>query len=431
VNDYGFIEDESYAASLDENDPLANMRDRFHVPGDTIYLLGNSLGLMPRDAEISVTRVMGEWRDLGIRGWLEGNPPWFWLAERLGETAAPLVGARPDEVVCTGTTTANIHSLVSTFYRPEGKRTKIIAGELDFPTDIYALKSQIALRGLDWREHLVLLPGGADGYMDEENIIRAMKEDVALALLPSVFYRSGQLLDLGRLAAAAHERGIRIGLDCSHSVGIMPHEFDEWGIDFAVWCSYKYLNGGPGAPAFIYINSSHFEREPGLAGWFGYAKERQFDLKLDFDHARSAGGWQISSTGILGAAALEGALSIICDKGIEHIREKSLKMTSYLIYLVDELLSQEPYCFEVATPREPARRGGHVAIKREKKALKIKEALLMRGVIADFRPPDIIRLAPSPLFTSYGEIRAVARHLREIIDRGEHRQIQTSRKLIT
>lgn len=429
--DYGFSADESCASRLDAADPLADLRGRFHLPAETIYMLGNSLGLISKDSERAVARIMGEWRNHGIGGWLDGCPPWFWFAERLGEAAAPLVGAEADEVVCTGTTTTNIHSLASTFFKPEGKRTKILAGALDFPTDIYALKSQIALRGLDWRDNLILVPGDTEGFVDEKEIIRSMTEDIALVQLPSVFYRSGQLLDIAELTSAARERGIPIGFDCSHSVGVVPHLFDEWGVDFAMWCSYKYLNGGPGAPAFIYLNSRHFDREPGLAGWFGYIKEKQFDLNLDFEHARSAGGWQISSPGILGAASLEGALNVIREAGIEAIRDKSVNMTSYLIYLIDELLSEEPYSFEVATPRDPDCRGGHVAIAREKDALRIKEALVGRGVTADFRPPDIIRLAPSPLFTSYSEIWKIVQHLRKIIDGNEYERIQPSRKLIT
>ena len=426
-----FHTDEDFARRLDESDPLSRLRERFHVPPGAVYMLGNSLGLMPKATEAAVGRVMAEWRDLGIDGWLHGDPPWFYLAERTGEAAAELVGADPDQVICTGTTTFNIHSLVSSLYHPAGGRTKIVACALDFPTDIYALKSQIALRGLDWREQLILVGGDEDGLVREEAAIDAMTPDVALALLPSVFYRSGQLLDLERLTAAARERGITIGFDCSHSVGVVPHRFDEWGVDFATWCSYKYLNAGPGAPAFIYLARRHFDREPGLAGWFGCVKERQFDMSLDFVHAPSAGGWQVSSPGILGATAVAGALDVIREARIERIREKSLRMTSYLMFLADELLSGEPYRFRIATPREPQRRGGHVALTRAEEALRIKEALGARGVVADFRPPDVIRLAPSPLYSSYHDVWMVVRHLIEIIDAREYDKISPKRKAIS
>jgi kynureninase len=394
-------------------------------------MLGNSLGLMPKVAEKAVSRVIEEWRNLAIGGWLGGNPPWFYLAEKTGEAAAGLVGATPEEVICTGTTTFNIHSLVSSFYRPARGRTKIIACALDFPTDIYALKSQIALHDLDWREHLILIDGDENGHVDEEEIIEAMTGDVAIVHIAAVLYRSSQLLDIERLTTAAHERGIMIGIDGSHSVGIVPHRLDEWGVDFAMWCGYKYLCGGPGAPGFVYLNKEHFHREPGLAGWFGYVKERQFELSLDFEHSPSAGGWQVSSPGILGAAAVAGALEVVRKAGIERIREKSLRMTSYLMYLTDELLSDAPYDFHILTPRDPHRRGGHVALTRDEDALNIKEALGGRGVVTDFRPPNVIRFAPSPLYSTYRDVWMLVRHLRDIIDSGEHKTAVSPHKPIS
>jgi kynureninase len=428
---FAFEANEDSARRLDSDDPLRSMRERFHVPEDSIYMLGNSLGLMPKAAETAVRRVMEEWREQAIGGWLGGAPPWFWLAEHIGELAAALVGASPDEVVCTGTTTFNIHSLISTLYRPAFGRQKILACELEFPTDIYALKSQMTLQGVDWREHLVLVGGDGNGIVSEEEIIEAMTEDVAIVHLSSVLYRSGQLLDMERLTRAAHERGIMIGFDCSHSVGALPHRLAEWDVDYAVWCGYKYLCGGPGAPAFIYLNRKYFECEPGLAGWFGCMKERQFDLSLDFEHTRSAGGWQVSSPGILGAAAVAGALETISEAGIGRIREKSLRMTDYFIYIADRLLAGPPYDFHVATPREQERRGGHVALARCEDALRIKEALTLRSVIADFRPPDVIRFAPSPLYNTFGDIRTVAERIREIIDKREYEKIPVKRKPIS
>lgn len=419
------------AEALDREDPLASLRDYFSLPGAGIYMLGNSLGLMSDRAVAAVERIIAEWGDMAIGGWLEGEPPWFWLAERIGEEAAPLVGALADEVICTGTTTYNIHSIVSTLYQPASGRTKIIASALDFPTDIYALKSQIALRGLDWRRELVLIDGGAKGLVEESSIIEAMDETVAMAHLPSVFYRSGQLLDMEGLCAEAAKRDILIGFDCSHSVGVVPHDFSAWGVDFAVWCSYKYMCGGPGSPAFIYLNRRHFGREPGLAGWFGYVKERQFDMDPDFKHDRSAGGWQVSSPGILGAAAVGGALTTLLEAGITAIRAKSLKMTNYMIYLAEELLHDEPYGFKVVTPKEPSRRGGHVALSRPSEALRIKEALSLRGVQADFRPPGVIRFAPSPLYSTYQDVREVIFNIREVVDRREYSKIPEKRGFIS
>lgn len=430
MRDYEFETNEGFALRLDSMDPLARFRQRFYIPKETIYMDGNSLGLLSKDSESAVIRVLKEWKAQGIQGWLEAERPWFYFAEELGALCAKLVGAESEEVVASGTTTVNIHSLVNTFYRPEGKRRKILADALDFPSDVYALKSIIELRGLDADENLVLTPSADGRFLDEEKIIELMNEEVALAFLPSVLYRSGQLLDIKRLTEEAHRREIPVGFDCCHSVGVVPHFFDKWNVDFALWCGYKYLNGGPGSTAFLYVNRKHFDREPAVAGWFGYAKDKQFDMSLAFEHSKSAGGWQISSPAILSAAPIEGSLKIVLEAGIDSLREKSLNMTDYLIYLVDELLSKEPYNFSVGTPREAERRGGHVAVEHAE-GVRISEALRARGVIPDFRPPNIIRIAPVPLYNTYLEVWQVVQYLKEIVDRRECERFSRERKAIS
>jgi kynureninase len=406
--------DRSLALELDTADPLSRFRDRFYIPPGKIYVDGNSLGLLSRDAEESLQRVAEEWKHLAIGGWMGAKHPWIYFAERLGAGLSELVGARPDEVVVTGTTTVNLHALVSTFYHPDGRRTRILADELTFPTDIYALRSQVALHGLDPDIHFLQVPSADARILDEERIIDAMDEAVMVAVLPSVLYRSGQLLDMKRLTEEAHRRGILIGFDCSHSVGVLPHRLDDWDVDFAFWCSYKYLNGGPGCPACLYLNERHFGREPALPGWFGYVKERQFDLLPSFEHQRSAGGWQISSPGILGAAPIEGSLGIIHEAGIDAIREKSLRMTSYLMYLIDHRLAAGTSAFGIGTPGEPQRRGGHVALEHTHAARAVFDALTSRGVIGDFRSPNVIRIAPSPLYNSYDDVWLVVDQLTQI-----------------
>jgi kynureninase len=425
-----FEKGEDFALRLDLEDPLAHFRRRFYNPKRTIYLDGNSLGLLSKDSEESVLRVLDEWRDLGIRGWTEACQPWFYFAEKLGSMCARLVGAEPEEVVATGSTTVNIHSLVNTFYQPSAKRKKILADSLTFPTDIYALRSTVELRGVDAGQNLILAPSVSDRFLNEDQIIELMDNDVALVFLPSVLYRSGQLLNMQMLTENAHKRGIPIGFDCSHSVGVVPHYFDKWNVDFALWCSYKYLNGGPGGTAFLYVNKRHFDREPALAGWFGYVKERQFDLDIDFEHSQSAGGWQISSPPILSSAPLEGSLKMILEAGIDSIREKSLKMTSYLAYLIEETLSKPPYNFSIGTPREAERRGGHVALEH-KEGMRISEALRARGVISDFRPPNVIRLAPIPLYNTYHEVWKTTQHLGAVIVNKEYERFSEQRKDIS
>ena len=247
-----------------------------------------------------------------------------------------------------------------------------------------------------------------------------MTDDVALVFLPSVLYRSGQLLDMERLTRAAHERGLLIGFDCCHSAGAVPHRFDDWDVDFAVWCGYKYLNAGPGSTAFLYVNRRHFGRQPHLVGWFGSDKARQFDMTHDFVPAAEAGRWQISSPSILSAVPLEASLRLFQEAGLGRLRAKSLALTSYLIDLVDAELAAPPYLFRVGTPRDPARRGGHVAIERDEKAWEICGALKARGIVCDFRPPNVIRLAPAAFFNTFYEVWCTAAALKEIIDRGEH-----------
>ncbi|MFQ5512408.1 MAG: kynureninase, partial [Candidatus Krumholzibacteriia bacterium] len=401
------------ALEMDAADHLAPFRGRFLIPPGTIYMDGNSLGLLSRDGEAALARVTAEWKAKGIQGWLEGERPWLSYAEGLGAEVAPLVGAAADEVVATGSTTVNLHALARAFYEPGGERTKLLADDLTFPSDVYAVRSQVALRGLDPARHLVLAPTREGRFLDEEGIVASMTGDVALAVLPSVLYRSGQLLDMARLTGEARRRGIPIGFDCSHSVGVVPHRFDEWGVDFAFWCGYKYLGGGPGCPAFLYLNQRHFAREPALPGWFGYRKDRQFEMRTEFEHQHGAGGWQISSPSILGAAPLEGSLRIIREAGIGAIRAKSLEMTSYLMALADETLCEAPHDFQIGTPREAERRGGHVALEHARSPA-IFEALTARGVIADLRPPNVIRVAPSPLYNTYEEIWQVVRHISEI-----------------
>jgi len=427
---YSFSPQESYAKKLDEQDELSKFRDHFFIPDNTIYMDGNSLGLMSREAEYALQRVLNEWRDLAIKGWLSGRVPWFNMAEMIGEQAAELVGAKPEELVLTGTTTVNIHSLVSTFYHPRKGKSKILADELNFPSDIYALKGQIKLKELEPDTELILVPS-EDGFtLDEDRIVEYMTDEVALVLLPSVLYRSGQLLDMEYLTAEAHKRDIIIGFDCSHSAGVVPHEFSKWGVDFAVFCSYKYLNGGPGCSAFLYLNEQHFNKEPLLAGWFGNDKETQFDMSLDFKPERSAGGWQISSPGILGTSPVEGSLELINLAGIANIREKSKKLTAYLVYLIEELLV-ENYGFRVLSPKDPLRRSGHISITHDKEAYRINEALKNKGVVPDFRPPAMIRIAPSPLYNTFYEVWQVVQYLKEIMDNKEYELYSKEKSAIT
>jgi kynureninase len=426
----GFELGESFALMLDSTDPLVNYKNRFYSLPGNIYMDGNSLGLMSVDSEKTLMRVINEWKTLGIKGWEGAHIPWISYAEKLGEMQAPLVGAEPTEIVLSGGTTINLHALVSSFYQPRAERSKILADELNFPSDLYALNAQIKLKGREPKDDLLLVKSRDGLIIEEEDIIDAMTEEVQLALFPSVNYRSGQLLDMKNLTKEAHDKGIIIGFDCSHSVGVIPHKFKEWGIDFAFWCNYKYMNGGPGSTGSLYVNKKHFGTQPGLAGWFGNDRSSMFEMRNTFEPAKTATAWEIGTTTMLSTAPIEGSLKIINESGIYRIREKSIKITSYLIFLIDELLSKSPYEYGVVTPRDPKRRGGHVGVTH-KEAWKINQALIARGVIPDFRPPNIIRLAPIPLYISYRDVWLVSQHLKEVIDFEEYKKFSKEKGTVT
>jgi kynureninase len=398
------------AIARDENDSLAGFADRFHL-ADELYMDGNSLGPLSDDAHRTLDRVIEEWRDLGIRGWTEGNPPWFRYGEFLGDRLAPLIGADEAEVVAANSTTVNIHTLIGTFLDALDGQPTVLADELNFPTDGYAIRAQLRQRNLAPDDHLVVVESNDGRTIGEDDVITALEtNDIDLVFLPSVLYRSGQLLDIERITTAAHDRGALCGFDLAHSIGVVPHDLSE--TDFAVWCSYKYLNAGPGAIAGCYVNERHFGTQPALAGWWGHEKETQFEMNRTFTPAETAGAWQIGTVPMLSAAPLEGALDITAEAGIDAIREKSLDLTDYLIALVDDRLSDE---FTVGTPRERSRRGGHVAIEHPA-AQRICLALKSRGVVVDFRPPDVIRVCPAPLYTSYTDVWEFATELQEIAE---------------
>lgn len=416
------------ARARDETDTLASFAARFDTPDD-LYLDGNSLGPISDAAEQRLQEAVEQWRTLGIRGWSESDPPWFWYGERLGERLGPLLGAAPAECVATGTTTTNIHTIIGTFLDELDDSNGILVNDLDFPTDHYAIRAQLRQRGLDPDEHLHLVESRDGRTVETEDVLAAMDErDVGIVFMPSVLYRSGQLFDIESITAAAHERDIYAGFDLAHSVGVVPHDLSTHDVDFAVWCSYKYLNAGPGAVGGLYVNERHFGTTPALAGWWGHEKETQFDMNLEFTPADSAGAWQISSVPVFSAAPLLGALELIEDAGIENIREKSLDLTSYLIELVDEELAEDGCT--VGTPREPERRGGHVAIEHPE-AYRLSQALRERGAIVDFRQPNVVRVCPSPLYIGFEEVWEFVQLLEKILDQGLYESYESETTGVT
>lgn len=414
-----------YAKRLDAADELSTYKEEFYLP-DHLYYEANGLGPMSRRSEATMKRVASEWKDLLVAGWFAGKIPWFYYPERLAQMEQDLVGAVDKELIINGTTTTNIHCVLSAFYQPQGAKTKILCDSQIFSTDKYAVDAQIRLKGLDPEKELVL--GGGDGLiLDEEKLAEAMTDDVALVFLGGVIHSTGQLLDIEYLTKEAHKRGILIGFDLSHSAGIVPHKLHDWGVDFAVWCNYKYLNGGLGCPAALFIHEAHFDLAPALPGWHGYQKDKQFQKLPEFKAETGAGGWQQGSPLILNMSPLEGALDMVREAGIDRIREKSLDLTGYFMELADERLGDLGVC--VITPREEGRRGGHVTILHAASE-EITEFLdsgshlteeLRKRVLkkqASGKKPDKkdqVRVAFSPLFSSFTDVWETVENLYQLL----------------
>ncbi|MEH7450894.1 kynureninase [Gottfriedia acidiceleris] len=416
-----------FAEFLDQKDSLSNYRDEFYLQANTIYLDGNSLGLLSKRAEQSLLDLLDSWKTLAIDGWMQGDHPWYYFAEKLGALSAPLVGAKENEVIVTGSTTTNLHQLIASFYHPNGQKTKILADELNFPSDIYAIQSQLKLKGFDPATHLIQVKSRDGRTIREEDIIEAMTDEIALIILPTVLYRSGQLFDIERLTKAAHERGIIIGFDGCHSVGAIPHQFHEWDVDFAYWCNYKYLNSGPGGVGSLFVHEKHFGTMPGLAGWFGSNKEKQFDMKHEFVPSDTVGAYQIGTPHILSMAPLVGSLEMYKEATIERIREKSLHSTAYLMSLINEELSD--FDFTIGNPREDSNRGGHVCLEHDD-AARICKALKLNGIVPDFRAPNVIRLAPIAFYTSYVDVWNSVQILKKIMVEKQYEQFKNEREII-
>lgn len=417
----------AYAEELEQRFAAGSRRDEFYIQEGVIYFDGNSLGLLSRRAESAVHTIMDSWKKHGIDGWMEGERPWFHLSEELGATMAPLIGARAEEVIVTGSTTSNLHQLLATFFKPSEGKTKILADELNFPTDIYAIKSQLALHGLDPDEHLVQVKSVDGQTLKTQDIIECMTDDIAVIILSGVLYRSGQVLDMQKITEAAHARNCLVGFDLCHSIGAIPHALDEWDVDFAFWCNYKHLNGGPGATGGLYVNQRHFGTTPGLAGWFGSAKDRQFDMEHTFTPADGAGALQMGTPHLLSSAPLIGSLELMNEVGMDAIRERSLALTGYLQELIETELAG--LGFTVTSPKEDAERGGHVfAVHKE--AARICKALKANGVIPDFRAPSGIRLAPIALYNTFEEVRQTVEILKRIMDEEQYKQFENKRGVV-
>ena len=424
---YAFELGAAFAQALDSADPLRKFREHFYISDGLIYMDGNSLGLCSRDAEKGILSMLEVWKEHGINMWSIEDGKYFLYPSHLARKMAPLIGADASEVTVANSTTVNIHQAFATFYRPVGSRNKIIVDGLNFPTDRHAVDSQVLSRGLDPQQVIKVVASEDGRTVSEDAIIAAMTDDVCMALFPSVYYRSAQLLDMKKVTDAARSRGIIIGWDLCHSIGSVPHDFAALDADFAVWCNYKYLSGGPGAAAGLYINRKHFGTTPGLAGWQGNVKETLFELRQKHEPAHSADGWLIGTPPMLAMAGLDGVLDIFHEAGMAAIREKSLRLTAYLMFLIDRRLA--PYGYAVGTPRDDAHRGGHVALEHDE-AYRICKVLKNYKVVPDFRDPNVIRLAPTALYNSYEDIHSLVDILEKIGANREYESLSRERTLV-
>lgn len=400
------------------------MRDAFVLPQTGIYLDGNSLGPLTRRGEARLAEAVAAFGRLGVAAWTESDPPWYtWPEELAAIEARHLLGARPDEVAVGGQTTVNLHQLLATFYRPSGQRSRIVLDALAFPTDRYAVMATLARAGVAETAALAMVASRDGRTLAHEDIVRAIDERTAIVVLPSVLFKSGQLLDLAAITAHAHAVGALVLFDLSHSVGILPHDLDGWGVDLAVWCNYKYLSGGPGTVGGLYVRRGLSGGAPALAGWWGSDKDRQFAMEERLAPAPGAGRFQIGTPPILALAALAGSLELFAQVPIEAIRAASLALTAHLIERADAWLG--PLGVEVATPRQGGRRGGHVALAHPQ-AARLAVALRHSGVVPDFRPPDVLRLCPHPLYTRSADVDDALRILADLIRREAWNEIAGS-----
>lgn len=402
------------AATLDAHDPLAGFRELFHVPphgdGDSVYLCGNSLGLQPRSAARCLAEEMDAWRRFGVEGHFRGKRPWKDYHEHFAAPLAALAGAHAHEVVCMNGLTVNLHLLMVSFFRPTRTRYKLLIEESAFPSDRYAAVSQLRFHGLDPEDALLEVRRRAgEAFLREEDIAAAIRdagEALALVLLPGVQYLSGEALDIARLSREAHAVGALAGWDLAHAIGNLPLALHDAGADFAAWCSYKYLNGGPGAVAGAFVHERHGSDAalPRLAGWWGHDKAMRFRMAPDFVPIPGAEGWQLSNPPVLGMAALLASLEVFMEAGMARLREKSLQLTGLLERRLDEALAGR---VAILTPREPSRRGCQLSLRLHDGAdagRSVHARLGEAGIVCDWREPDVVRVAPVPLYNRYADV---------------------------
>lgn len=416
--------DIQYALKLDQNDPLAQYKQQFHIPKNKngkalIYMTGNSLGLQPKTTKAYINQELEDWANLGVDGHFEAKSPWLHYHEFLTNSMAKVVGAKPIEVIIMNTLTTNLHLMMVSFYKPTTTRYKILIESDAFPSDKYAVESQLRHHGFNHDEGLILWTprAGEDllNYEDLESIINKQGHEIALIMLGGVNYYTGQFFDLKRITKLGHAAGCKVGFDCAHGAGNVALNLHDSGADFAVWCTYKYLNSGPGSLAGCFVHERHAYNKAlnRFTGWWSHNKKTRFTMRDEFDQLAGAEGWQLSNPPILSMAAIKASLDLIDAVGFKNMVEKSKKLTNYFEFLLQQLNGDD---IKIITPSNPNARGCQLSIQVKNANKTLHKKLTKSGIISDWREPNVIRCAPTPLYNSFLDVFTLVEKLKAILN---------------
>ncbi|MBP6827990.1 MAG: kynureninase [Saprospiraceae bacterium] len=402
-----------FARNLDRQDPVRPYRDQFIFPQhrgeNVLYFCGNSLGLQPRAVRQALSDELDQWAEHGVEGHFRGELPWMYYHKFLTRQSAGIIGALPHEVVVMNTLTVNLHLMMVSFYRPTQERFKIIMEAGAFPSDQYAVESQVRWHGFDPADAIVeVAPRPGEDILRIEDILQIIEKEgnkTALVMFGGVNYYTGQLYDMEKISAAAHRAGAYAGFDLAHAAGNAHLKLHDWNADFAVWCSYKYLNSGPGGPAGVFVHERHGNNPslPRFAGWWGHDEDERFKMRKGFKPMRGAEGWQLSNAQIFSFAAHKASLDIFEAAGMEQLRAKSLLLTGFLEFVLDEA-NRAKNLYRIITPRNPAERGCQLSLLTDDRGKALFDYLAENGAIADWREPNVIRFAPAPLYNSFEDV---------------------------
>ena len=415
-----------FAKQLDSQDELSHFRDLFYIPivhgKESIYFTGNSLGLQPKSTQDYVLNELEDWASMGVEGHFHARNPWMPYHEIFPEQLSKIVGCLPNEVVVMNQLTVNLHLLMVSFYRPTSTKFKILCEAKAFPSDQYALESQVKFHGFDYEDTVIeVAPREGEHCIRTEDVLEAIeknKNELALVMFGGVNYYTGQVFEMEKIAEAANRNGILVGFDLAHAIGNVHLDLHNWNVDFACWCSYKYLNSGPGGVSGVYIHEKHATNTDlqRFAGWWGYDKERRFKMEKGFKAIPSAEGWQLSNAPILSMAAHKAALDIFEEAGIERLLQKANQLSNYLFFLIDEINSKHnKELIEIITPKNENEKGCQVSMLINLNGKHIFNELTKQGVIADWREPNVIRIAPVPLYNTFEDVYQFGEILNNLI----------------